>query len=65
MGVVLSFFDSMDKHISNRIHSMKSNRMMDYTLSVPAFIFQPAAYPLLLGAIAFLYPNVELELSNI
>jgi hypothetical protein len=65
MGVVLSYMDSCDKSISGKIHKMKSNMMMDYTLSMPAMIFQPLAYPLILAAIAFLYPNVEMELSNI
>ena len=44
---------------------MKSNRLMDYTLAIPGHLFSPYAVPFILGAIGFLYPNVEMELTHL
>ena len=65
MGVVLSMVDRMDKSISSKIHNMKSNMIMDYTLAVPGMAFKPLAFPIILAAICYLYPAVEQELNNV
>jgi hypothetical protein len=62
--IVLSYFDAIDKSMSDKIHSMKSNISMDYAMYLPASIFNPMFMPLLLLAVSYMYPTIEMELSD-
>ena len=62
---MLAFLDQKDREFSKRIHSMKSNFLLDNTLMIGAQMWQPLFAPITIMIFSFIVTFNEIEMRQV